>query len=76
MHRSGSKRFLDRAATDDNFVYSLDFQKSGGSVPPLPLLIPDVDGNEEFLVIPAGIWGRNHIAVSKMLIRGKGIKSI
>ena len=67
---------LDRAAVDDDFVYFVDFHNIGGLVSPLPLLITDVDGNEEFLMIPAEIWRRNSVAVSKMLIRDKAIASI
>jgi len=42
----------------------------------LPLLITDVDGSEEFVMIPAEIWRRNSRAVSKLLIRDKAIASI
>jgi len=67
---------LERAAVDDDFVYFVDFKNIGGLVSPLPLLITDIDGNEEFLMIPAEIWRRNSRGVSKMLIRDKAIASI
>ena len=67
---------LKRAAVDDDFVYFIDFENIGGLVSPLPLLISDVDGNEEFLVIPAEIWRRDYLKASKMLIRDKAIASI
>jgi hypothetical protein len=67
---------LERAAVDDDFVYFVDFENIGGLVSPLPLLITDVDGDEEFVMIPAEIWRRNSRAVSKLLIRDKAIASI
>lgn len=67
---------LERAAVDDDYVYFIDFENVGGLVSPLPLLITDVDGHEEFLMIPAEIWRRSYRKVSKMLIRDKAIASI
>lgn len=67
---------LERAAVDDDFVYFVDFQNIGGLVSPLPLLITDVDGNEEFLMIPAEIWRRDYRAATRLLIRDKAIASI
>lgn len=67
---------LKRAAVDDDFVYFVDFQNIGGLVSPLPLLITDVDGNEEFMMIPAEIWRLNSLAATKLLIRDKQIASI
>jgi hypothetical protein len=67
---------LERAAVDDDFVYFVDFENIGGLVSPLPLLITDVAGSEEFVMIPAEIWRRNSRAVSKLLIRDKAIASI
>jgi hypothetical protein len=67
---------LERAAVDDDFVYFVDFQNIGGLVSPLPLLITDTDGNEEFMMIPAEIWRKNSQAATKLLIRDKAIASI
>ncbi len=67
---------LKRAAVDDDFVYFVDFDNLGGLVSPLPLLITDVDGNEEFLMIPAEIWRYDYRKATKMLIRDKAIASI
>lgn len=67
---------LQRAAVDDDFVYFVDFSNIGGLVSPLPLNITNADGTEEFLMIPAEIWRRNSLAVSKMLIRDQAITSI
>lgn len=67
---------LKRAAIDDDFVYFVDFQNIGGLVSPLPLLITDVDGNEEFLMIPAEVWRLDSQAATKLLIRDRAIASI
>jgi len=67
---------LKRAAIDDDFIYFVDFENIGGLVSPLPLLITDVDGNEEFLMIPAEIWRKDYRAATKLLIRDKAIASI
>ena len=67
---------LNRAAVDDDYVYFVDFANIGGLVSPLPLLITDVDGNEEFMMIPAEIWRLNSLAATKLLIRDKAIASI
>ncbi len=67
---------LERAARDDDFVYFIDFENLGGLVTPLPLLITDTDGNEEFMMIPAEIWRLDYRNVTKMLIRDKAIASI
>jgi hypothetical protein len=67
---------LERAAVDDDYVYFVDFENIGGLVSPVPLLITDADGNEEFVMIPAEIWRMDYRAASKMLIRDKAIVSI
>ena len=67
---------LERAAVDDDYVYFVDFSNIGGLVSPLPLLITDVEGDEEFVMIPAEIWRRNYLATTKLLIRDKPIASI
>jgi hypothetical protein len=66
---SRERTALERAAVDDDFVYFVDFENIGG-------LVSDVDGDEEFVMIPAEIWRRNSRAVSKLLIRDKAIASI
>lgn len=67
---------LKRAAVDDDFVYFVDFKNIGGLVSPLPLLITDADGNEDFLMIPAEIWRQDSMSATKLLIRDKAIVSI
>ena len=67
---------LQRAAADDDYVYFIDFSNIGGLVSPLPLNITNADGSVEFMMIPAEIWRRNSLAVTKMLIRDEPIVSI
>lgn len=67
---------LERAAADDDFVYFIDFENKGGLVTPLPLLITEQDGDQEFLMIPAEIWRLDYRNVTKMLIRDEPIASI
>jgi len=67
---------LLRAAADDDYVYFVDFENIGGLVTPLPLLITDANGDEEFMMIPAEIWRRNYRSVTKMLIRDQRVVSI
>ncbi len=67
---------LQRAAADDDYVYFMDFSNIGGLVSPLPLNITNADGSVEFMMIPAEIWRRNSVAVTKMLIRDQPIVAI
>jgi hypothetical protein len=67
---------LQRAAADNDYVYFIDFSNIGGLVSPLPLNITNADGSVEFMMIPAEIWRRNSLAVTKMLIRDEPIVSI
>jgi len=65
-----------RASAEQDFVYFLDFENVGGLPTPLPLLITDVNGDEEFLMLPAEIWRRDHKKITKVLIRETAIQSI
>ena len=65
-----------RATAEEDFIYFLDFENVGGLPTPLPLLITNVDGSEEFLMLPAEIWRRNHQKITKLLIRDTAIQSI
>jgi hypothetical protein len=67
---------LERAIAEDDFVYFVDFDNLGGLVSPLPLKLTDVDGAEEFMMIPAQIWRRNSNHVTKMLILDKQLAAI
>jgi hypothetical protein len=65
-----------RATAEEDFIYFLDFENVGGLPTPLPLLITSVDGSEEFLMLAAEIWRRNHQKITKLLIRDTAIQSI
>lgn len=67
---------LARATADEDFIYFLDFENIGGLPTPLPLLITSVDGSEEFIMLPAEIWRRDHQKITKLLIRDVEIQSI
>ena len=67
---------LVRATQEEDFVYFMDFENVGGLPTPLPLLITGVDGSEEFLMLPAEIWRRDHQKITKLLIRETAIQSI
>lgn len=67
---------LARAVEDEDFVYFLDFENVGGLVTPLPLLITNADGSEDFITVPAEIWRRDYRKVTKLLIRDQAIGSI
>jgi hypothetical protein len=67
---------LERAVKEDKFIYFVDFKNIGGLPTPLPLLITNADGSDEFLMIPAQIWRRDIKQVTKMLIRDQAVTSI
>ncbi|MDZ7644326.1 MAG: M1 family metallopeptidase [Woeseiaceae bacterium] len=69
-------RALQRAVADGEYIYFVDFDNIGGLPTPLPLLITNEDGSEEFLMLPAEIWRREHSFVTKLLIREQPIASI
>jgi len=67
---------LQRAVRDGEYVYFIDFENIGGLPTPLPLNITNEDGSEEFMMIPAEIWRRDHDAVTKLMIREQPIAAI
>jgi hypothetical protein len=67
---------LARAVQDQDFIYFLDFENLGGLVTPLPLLITNADGSEDFMTVPAEVWRRDYRAVTRLLIRDQAIASI
>ncbi len=56
--------------------YVVDLKNLGGLVMPVIFQIEYADGSKEEMRIPAEIWRRNNIAVSKMIVTSKEIKSI
>ena len=85
--KNNYKRYLDglspvdraayeRAVKDQNYLYFVDFENSGGLISPLPLTIHFMNGQTEDLMIPAEIWRQNSEFVTKLIIRKDRIKSI
>lgn len=66
----------ERALEDNQFIYFADFENIGGLVSPIPLTLNYVDGSTEDLMIPAEIWRRNSVSVTKLIVRDKPISSI
>ncbi len=67
---------LKRAVAEDDFIYFMDFENLGGLPTPLPLLITNADGSEEFMTLPAEIWRRDLKQVTRLLIRDLAISSV
>jgi hypothetical protein len=81
--RSEYKKLLDTLESDEksalapgfNF-YVMDFKNIGGLVMPLIIQIEYTDGSSELLRIPAEIWRKNNIQVSKLHVTRKEIRQI
>ena len=56
--------------------YVVELKNIGGLVMPVIFEIEYTDGTKEELRIPAEIWRRNNLAISKMIVTPKEIKSI
>lgn len=56
--------------------YVVDLKNIGGLVMPVIFAIEYTDGSKEEMRIPAEIWRRNNLAVGKMIVTPKEIKSI
>lgn len=56
--------------------YLVDLKNIGGLVMPVILEIEYADGKKEEMRIPAEIWRRNNVKVSKLLVTPREIKSI
>ncbi len=67
---------LARAVSEKDFVYFMDFENIGGLPTPLPLLITNADGSEDFIMLPAEIWRRDHKNITKLLIRDQEMRSV
>ena len=57
-------------------AYVVDFENVGGLVMPLILKLSFDDGTTEMRTIPAEIWRRNNLKVSKLVITEKPLKQI
>jgi hypothetical protein len=67
---------IARAVKDEDFVYFMDFENIGGLPTPLPLLITNADGSEDFMMLPAEIWRRDYRKLTKLLIRDQEMQSV
>lgn len=61
---------------DGKFIYFMDFENVGGLISPLPLKITYENGEIEELMIPAEIWRRNSVNVTKLITRKKKIATV
>lgn len=66
------KKFID----PDFLFYAVDLENIGGLVMPVILEVEWEDGEKEEIRIPAEIWRRNNIRVTKLLASTKPLKSI
>jgi hypothetical protein len=81
--RTEYKKFLETLESDEksalvpgfNF-YVMDFKNVGGLVMPLILKIEYTDGSSETLRIPAEIWRKNNVQVSKLHVTRKEIREV
>ena len=67
---------LDKAITDGQWLYFIDFQNLGGLASPLPLRLTFVDGESEELMIPAEIWRYNSEMVTRLLVLDRQLEMI
>lgn len=56
--------------------YVVDLKNVGALVMPVILAIEYTDGTKEEMRIPAEIWRRNNLAVTKLIVTPKEIKAI
>ncbi|MEM1433069.1 MAG: M1 family metallopeptidase [Pseudomonadota bacterium] len=67
---------LAKALEAGHYYTFIDFENLGGLVTPLPLTVRLADGSESELMIPAEIWRRNHLTVTKMLVTEQPVASV
>jgi hypothetical protein len=67
---------LERALKDNDLIYFIDFENKGGLVTPLTLTIEYERGKPEQVNLPAEIWRRDAVHVTKMWITKRKIESI
>jgi len=81
--RQEYERFLASLSPDEKSLldaglnfYAIDLKNIGGLVMPVIFEIEYTDGTKEEIRIPAEIWRKNSIEVSKLIVSRKEIKSI
>ncbi len=72
------KAVMERALDEDKNYYVMNFSNLGGLVMPILLSLTYQDGSDEELYIPAEIWRKNPLKVSKLLVtdKSKTLKSV
>jgi hypothetical protein len=58
------------------YFYRITFEKNGGLVMPIVLVVTYEDGSKEKIIYPAEIWRFNDKEVRKLLATGKKIKKL
>jgi hypothetical protein len=67
---------LERAVSEDQHYYVLEFSNKGGLVMPLLLELSFAEGEAEMLRIPAEIWRRNAGTVKKLIITERELTGV
>ena len=67
---------LDRAVTEDQHYYVLDFSNLGGLVMPLLLELTYEGGETEMMRIPAEIWRRSPKSVKKLIVTDRELSRV
>ncbi len=70
------RRVLERAVTDAEYVYFVDFENKGGLLSALPLKLTFADGSEEDYMVPAEVWRRNSEKVTKLFVFPKQLTAM
>ena len=72
------KAVMERALDEDKNYYVMNFSNLGGLVMPILLSLTYEDGSDEELYIPAEIWRKDPLKVSKLLVtdKNKQLKSV
>ena len=70
------REVLEKAVSDGQWLYFVDFVNLGGLVSPLPLKLVYKDGGVEERMIPPEIWRYNSEKATKLLILDKPLASI
>ncbi|NNE58384.1 MAG: M1 family metallopeptidase [Hellea sp.] len=74
--RDWEKEAFERALEAENYLYFIDFDNIGGLISPLPLKITFEDDETEEIMLPAEIWRRDPVQVTKLLVLDKPVAKI
>jgi hypothetical protein len=77
------KKYLDKLSGQekafleaDQYFVQLDFKNIGGMIMPLIIKFNFEDGSSELVRIPAEIWSRNNLEISKVFVFDKSVGSV